>query len=67
MGALALPATTRRHVNVLQHIADNERIFAYRMLRIARGDTTTLPGYDQDPYAATAGANKRTLDDLLEE
>ena len=53
--------------DVLQHIADNERIFAYRMLRIARGDTTTLPGYDQDPYAATAGANKRDLDDLLEE
>ena len=53
--------------DVLQHIADNERIFAYRMLRIARGDSTTLPGYDQEPYAATAGANDRSLDSLLEE
>jgi hypothetical protein len=53
--------------DVLQHILDNERIFAYRMLRIARGDTTTLPGYDQEPYAEAAGANNRALEDLLEE
>ncbi len=53
--------------DVLQHIADNERVFAYRMLRIARGDTTVLPGYDQEPYAAEAGANKRTIADLLDE
>jgi hypothetical protein len=53
--------------DVLQHIADNERVFAYRMLRIARGDTTTLPGYDQEPYAVAACANDRTLDDLWDE
>ena len=53
--------------DVLQHIADNERIFAYRLLRIARGDTTTLPGYDQEPFASSAGANDRTLDDLWDE
>ena len=53
--------------DVLQHIADNERVFAYRMLRIARGDTTVLPGYDQEPYAAEAGANNRTIDDLMDE
>ena len=53
--------------DVLQHIADNERVFAYRLLRIARGDTTVLPGYDQEPYAEEAGANNRTIDDLLDE
>jgi uncharacterized protein (TIGR03083 family) len=53
--------------DVLQHVIDNERVFAYRALRIARGDTTPLPGYEQDPFAAAAGANERTLDDILEE
>jgi len=53
--------------DVMQHIADDERVFAYRLLRIARGDTTTLPGFDQDSFAAAAGANGRTLDDLWEE
>ena|SRR5688572_19796195 len=53
--------------DVLQHIIDDERIFAYRLLRIARGDTTTLPGFDQNTFAAAAGANDRTLDDLWEE
>jgi hypothetical protein len=53
--------------DVLQHIIDDERIFAYRLLRIARGDTTRLPGFEQDVFAAAAGANDRTLDDLWEE
>jgi hypothetical protein len=53
--------------DVLQHIADDERVFAYRLLRIARGDTTTLPGFDQDTFALAAGAINRTLDDLWEE
>ncbi|MDX1928990.1 MAG: DinB family protein [Pirellulaceae bacterium] len=35
----------------LQHMADCERIFGYRMLRIARGDQTPLPGFDEDSYA----------------
>ena len=35
---------------VLGHMTDTERIMSYRMLRIARGDTTNLPGFDQDLY-----------------
>ncbi|HLF76474.1 MAG TPA: DinB family protein, partial [Dehalococcoidia bacterium] len=53
--------------DILQHIADTERVFSYRALRIARGDKTVLPGFDQDDYAANANANARDLDDLLEE
>ena len=49
------------------HISDTERIFSYRVLRIARGDTTPLPGFDQDAYVPNAGSNERSLDDLLQE
>ena len=37
----------------LQHVIDTERVFAARALRIARGDTAPLPGFDQDAFAAT--------------
>jgi uncharacterized damage-inducible protein DinB len=52
---------------ILLHIIDDERIFAYRALRIARGDTTPLPGFDQDPYVVTSRANERSTGSLLEE
>jgi uncharacterized damage-inducible protein DinB len=52
---------------ILLHIIDDERIFAYRALRIARGDTTPLPGFDQDPYVVTSRANERSVESLLEE
>src|SRR5688572_4101679 len=39
---------------VLGHVIDTERVFAYRALRIARNDDTPLPGFDQDAYAAAA-------------
>jgi len=39
---------------VLQHMIDTERILAYRALRIARGDTTPLPGFDEDAFGAQA-------------
>lgn len=35
---------------VVGHLSDAERIFAYRMLRIGRGDKTPIEGFDQDPY-----------------
>lgn len=36
---------------VIGHLIDGERIFAYRALRIARGDATPLPGFDENAYA----------------
>ncbi len=52
---------------IVQHISDDERIYAYRALRFARGDATELPGFEQDAYALTSAANERTLDELLAE
>jgi hypothetical protein len=52
---------------IIQHIADDERIYAYRALRFARHDSTQLPGFDQDDYARYSEANRRTLNDLLGE
>jgi uncharacterized damage-inducible protein DinB len=52
---------------VLGHIADTERIMAYRMLRIARGDTTPLASFDQDAYIPTARSDERSLSDLRAE
>lgn len=52
---------------VIGHMCDTERIFAYRALRIARGDTTPLPGFDQDPYVANGNFDQRSLSDLIDE
>jgi hypothetical protein len=52
---------------MLLHIIDSERIFAYRALSIARRDKTKLPGYEQDDYVLTSNANNRTKESLLEE
>lgn len=51
--------------DLLQHLCDAERIFAYRCLRIGRGDTTPMPGFEEDAYAAAAQADARTMADLL--
>jgi len=52
---------------VVAHVIDTERIFAYRALRIARGDVTPLPGFDENLYAPESLAAGRTLTDLAEE
>ena len=52
---------------VLQHIIDAERIFAYRALCIARKDTTPLPAFDENTYAANDGSANRKLQSLKDE
>jgi len=52
---------------VIGHLCDIERVFAYRALRFARADTTALPGFDYDEYLRVADFNTRTLPDLLDE
>ena len=52
---------------VLGHIVDDERIFAYRLLCIARGEDAELPGFDEKRYATHAGFEERSLEDLLAE
>jgi uncharacterized damage-inducible protein DinB len=52
---------------LVQHLLDTERIFSYRALSFARGQTTPLPGYDHDCYAEEARANRRSLKSMLEE
>jgi hypothetical protein len=52
---------------VIGHVNDTERIFAYRALRIARGDGTPLASFEQDLYVPTSGAEARTIAGLVAE
>jgi uncharacterized damage-inducible protein DinB len=52
---------------VLGHLADAERIFAYRLLRIGRADRTPLPGFDENAYVPAGQFNARQVRSLLEE
>ena len=53
--------------DIIQHLIDSERIFAYRALRFARNDKTALPGFDENMYADTVQPNKRSIQNLLTE
>ena len=52
---------------VLSHLIDGERMFAYRILRISRGDTTPIEGFEQDGYIENSNANNRSFAELLQE
>ncbi len=52
---------------LLQHMTDTERVFAYRAMRIARGDETPLPGFDENLYAANALVEHVALQALADE
>lgn len=52
---------------VLSHIIDGERIFGYRILRISRGDTTPIEGFEQDGYIENSNANNRCIAELIDE
>ena len=52
---------------VLSHLIDGERHFAYRVHRISRGDTTPIEGFEQDGYIENSSANERSFADLIAE
>jgi hypothetical protein len=76
--ALLRPLDVSRHLHryavgkwsvkeVLGHMTDTERIFAYRLLRFARADQTPVPGFDENLYVASADFDKCDWDELLDE
>ena len=52
---------------VVGHMVDTERIMAYRLLRVSRGDETPLPGFEQDDYVRGGNFQSRTMASLLED
>lgn len=52
---------------VVGHLIDAERIFAYRALQFARGNPAPLPGFDQDDFVRESNYSQRSLSDLLQE
>lgn len=52
---------------LLNHMMDAERIFAYRALRFSRNDKTPLPGFEENDYAPLANAHGRTIAQLTNE
>lgn len=52
---------------VMGHLADAERVFGYRALAIARGETQSLPGYDENSYVETARFDDWRIGDLAEQ
>lgn len=74
LGALAPARWKHRYAEgkwsvqeLVGHLCDAERVFAYRLLRIGRGDATPLPGFEENAFVAAAHSDERTLPDLLEE
>ncbi len=52
---------------LLQHVIDTDRIFAYRALSLARGEKASLPGFEENEYASASEADKRSWKSLLDE
>jgi uncharacterized damage-inducible protein DinB len=52
---------------LVNHLSDVERVFAYRLLRIGRGDPTPLPGFEENDYARAALSDRRPFSDVLAE
>src|SRR5260370_20451021 len=52
---------------VVRHFTDAERIFGYRALAIARGEKTSLPGFEENDYAAASDADQQRMRDLADE
>jgi len=52
---------------VIGHLCDAERVFAYRAMRFARADQTPLPGFDEETYVPAGRFDERSLGSLVEE
>lgn len=52
---------------ILLHLIDCERVFAYRALHFSRASKVVLPGFDQDEFASNVDGNSRSLENLLDE
>lgn len=52
---------------VVGHVIDAERVFAYRALRFARNDATPLPGFEENDYITAGRFGARTVRDLADE
>lgn len=52
---------------VLQHIIDTERIFAYRALCLSRHDATPQPPFNENVYVANSYATQRTIQEIIHE
>lgn len=52
---------------VVGHVCDGERVFAYRAFNFSRNDQNTLPGFDQNDFVIEANFDSRPLTDLLDE
>lgn len=52
---------------LLGHVSDSERVFAYRLVRIARGDQTPLAGFDENLWAANAPHGRRRVAEVVAE
>jgi hypothetical protein len=52
---------------VLGHVCDTERIFAYRALRIARADQTPMEGFEQDDYVRNGPFARASLEEIVED
>ncbi len=53
--------------DILQHLIDSERVFAYRATAFARGDEQTMLSFDEELFGKNADANNRKIEDLVEE
>jgi hypothetical protein len=51
---------------IVGHLIDDERIFAYRALSVARGDTRPLPGFDENEYVAATNFESQPLAQLID-
>jgi hypothetical protein len=74
LGALPEEHAGRRYApgkwsvkQVLGHLCDNERVYAYRALRFGRGDPTPLSNFDENLYAETGGFDARPIADVVRE